>query len=98
MKTHYNTHQGIHRPTSKNHKCLICNEAFPRREKLNAHLRQSHCVSDEDIKTIAENGPDSKVTQDILARLKSSVYMKDSVFIEYIDEMPGELIANNLSN
>lgn len=97
MKSHLNTHQGIHRPSSKsNHKCLICNEAFPRREKLNAHLREAHFVSDDDIKTIAESGPDSKTTQEILDRLKSSVYVKDNAFIEYVDDMPGELITDDL--
>ena len=88
MTTHYNTHQGIHRPQSRNHKCILCMEAFPRREKLNKHLRQVHGVSDEDIKILAEKGPNSEEAVKILERLKSSVYTKDEeeVLIEYIDE------------
>lgn len=86
MKTHYNTHQGIHRPQSRNHKCLICMEAFPRREKLNKHLRQSHYINDDDITALAENGPDSEIGKKIIQRLKSSVYTKEEVLIEYIDE------------
>lgn len=93
MKTHFNTHRGIHRPSSKNHKCLICNEAFPRREKLNSHLRLQHRVSDDDIKSILEHGPDSKVTKDILDRLKVNLYTTDDEFIEYINDIPGELIT-----
>lgn len=86
MKTHYNTHQGIHRPQSRNHKCLICMEAFPRREKLNKHLRQDHHISDEDITELAKHGPDSEIGMKIIERLKSSVYTKEEVLIEYIDE------------
>lgn len=85
MKTHYNTHQGIHRPQSRNHKCIICNEAFPRREKLNKHLRQIHGINDEDITAIAENGPDSEITQKILERLRSAVCTKEEVLVEYVD-------------
>lgn len=86
MKSHFNTHQGIHRPQSRNHKCLICMEAFPRREKLNKHLRQDHHISDEDITLLAVNGPDSDIGMKIIARLKSSVYSKDDVLIEFIDD------------
>lgn len=41
MKTHYNTH---HRDQNevKSFKCLICPEAFFRREKLNEHLKLMH--------------------------------------------------------
>lgn len=91
MKTHYNTHQGIHRPQSRNHKCILCMEAFPRREKLNKHLRQTHGVNDEDIKILAEKGPESEDAKKILDRLKSSVEAKEEeeeeeVFIEYVDD------------
>lgn len=88
MKTHYNTHQGIHRPQSRNHKCILCMEGFPRREKLNKHLRQAHGVNDEDIKVLAEKGPDSEEAVKILQRLKSSVQTKEEreVFIEYVEE------------
>lgn len=92
MKTHYNTHQGIHRPQSRNHKCLICMEAFPRREKLNKHLRQDHHISDDDITDLAKNGPDSEIGMNIIERLKSSVYTKEEVLIEYIDEVGNEEI------
>lgn len=64
-------------------------EAFPRREKLNKHLRQDHGVSDEDIKILAEKGPDSEEAVKILQRLKSSVQTKQEegeVFIEYVEE------------
>lgn len=91
MKTHYNTHQGIHRPQSRNHKCILCMEAFPRREKLNKHLRQAHGVNDDDIKILAEKGPDSEDAKKILDRLKSSVeakeeHVEEEVFIEYVEQ------------
>lgn len=90
MKTHYNTHQGIHRPQSRNHKCILCMEAFPRREKLNKHLRQAHGVNDDDIKILAEKGPDSEDAKKILDRLKASVEAKEEeeeeVFIEYVEQ------------
>lgn len=86
MKTHYNTHQGIHRPQSRNHKCILCMEGFPRREKLNKHLREAHGVNDEDIRILAEKGPDSEEAVKILQRLKASVQTKEEVFIEYVEE------------
>lgn len=86
MKTHYNTHQGIHRPQSKNHKCILCMDAFPRRDKLNKHLRQAHGVSDEDIKILAEKGPNSEDALKILDRLRASVIPKEEVFVEYAKE------------
>lgn len=89
MKTHFNTHQGIHRPQARNHKCLICMDAFPRREKLNKHLRQVHRISDEDITTLAEHGPDSEITQKIIERLKST---KEEAFVEFV-EVPAECIT-----
>lgn len=85
MKTHYNTHQGIHRVQTRNHKCIICYEAFPRREKLNKHLRQDHLISDDDINVIAEHGPESDLTQTIIERLRSTVYSKEEILIEYVD-------------
>lgn len=86
MKTHYNTHQGIHRAQSRNHKCIICLEAFPRREKLNKHLRLEHRINDDDINTIAKNGPDSEITHEIIDRLRANVYTKDEILIEYVDD------------
>lgn len=86
MKTHYNTHQGIHRPQSRNHRCVMCSEAFPRREKLNKHLRQSHRISDEDICALAEHGPDSEIAQNILDRLKANIYTKEDVYVEYVND------------
>lgn len=61
-------------------------EAFPRREKLNKHLRQMHHINDEDITALAENGPDSEIGIKIIQRLKSSVYSNEDILIEYIDE------------
>lgn len=95
MKTHYNTHQGIHRAQSKNYRCLICSEAFPRREKLNKHLRQAHLISDEDVTSIATHGPESEVTQKIIDRLKLNVYTKEEVLIEYIDEAEDMFSTNS---
>lgn len=83
MKAHYNTHQGIHRPQSRNHKCIICSEAFPRREKLNKHLRETHRISDDDINAIAENGAESEITHKIIERLKAT---KEEIYIEFVDE------------
>lgn len=94
MKTHYNTHQGIHRPQSRNHKCVICFEAFPRREKLNKHLREEHRISDEDITAIAQNGPDSEITHQILDRLKANIYTKEEILIEYVDDND-EIVSPN---
>lgn len=94
MKTHYNTHQGIHRPQSRNHRCVMCSEAFPRREKLNKHLRQSHRISDDDICALAEHGPDSEITQKILDRLKTNIYTKEEIYVEYVDDA-GDLITSD---
>ncbi|XP_031621756.1 zinc finger protein 90 homolog isoform X2 [Contarinia nasturtii] len=93
MKTHYNTHNGIHRPQSRNHKCVICDEAFPRREKLNRHLRQAHRISDADIKNIAEHGPESEITKQIIDRLKANVYTKEEIFIEFESIDGSEMIS-----
>lgn len=87
MKTHYNTHQGIHRPQSRNQKCIICSEAFSRREKLNKHLRQTHRITDDDIRAIATHGPESEISQKIIERLK------EENVIEY--EESGELITSD---
>lgn len=95
MKTHYNTHQGIHRPQSRTHKCVICSEGFPRREKLNKHLRQSHRISDEDIKNIAEHGPESEITKEIIDRLRANVYTKEEVFVEFEAFDSGEIMSSD---
>lgn len=60
-------------------------EAFPRREKLNKHLRQLHGVSDDDIKMLAEKGPDSEEAKKILDRLKSNVANAKEEEEEYVD-------------
>lgn len=86
MTSHYNTHQGIHRPQSRNYKCVLCMEAFPRREKLNKHLRQVHDVSDDDIKKLAEKNPNSDEAVRIIERLKANMFFaKEEIVIEYID-------------
>lgn len=94
MKTHYNTHQGIHRPQSRNHKCILCMEAFPRREKLNKHLRQVHEVSDEDIKIIVEKGPESEEAMKILERLKTT--KEEAEVVEYLNFDDG--VANSVDD
>lgn len=96
MKTHYNTHQGIHRPQSRNHKCIICLEAFPRREKLNKHLRQTHRISDEDIIAIAEHGPDHEITRKIIDRLKANVYTKEEIYVEFVEDGSELITAETL--
>lgn len=73
-------------------------EAFPRREKLNKHLRQLHGVNDDDIKILAEKGPDSEDAKKILDRLKSSIEMlEEEVFIEYVDEQ-GDAVDDGVEN
>lgn len=104
MRTHFNTHQGIHRPQTRNHKCILCNEAFPRREKLNKHLRQVHCVNDEDIKILAEKGPESEDALKILERLRTTKEEEmEEHYIEFVDDgvdnasNDGELITGEES-
>lgn len=98
MKTHYNTHQGIHRIQSKNHKCLLCTEAFNRRERLNKHFSQVHGLSHEDINIITEHGPDSEKTQKLIEEIKQNVsYVKEEVYVEevYVDDVGAEYVDND---
>lgn len=41
MMTHYKVHQGIHRP-NRNHSCVVCNKSFPRKAKLEEHMKLFH--------------------------------------------------------
>lgn len=42
LKTHLKTHEKDQEEPPKNYKCLVCPQAFIRREKLNEHLFQAH--------------------------------------------------------
>lgn len=87
MTSHANIHKGIHRIQSRSYRCVLCDEAFPRREKLNKHLRQVHGTSDADIKKLAEKNPNSEESVKILERLKANMYFtKEELVFEYIDE------------
>jgi CO dehydrogenase/acetyl-CoA synthase alpha subunit len=46
MTTHFKVHQGIHRPINKTHKCLICQLTFPRKLKLDEHMKVAHQAID----------------------------------------------------
>lgn len=92
MMTHSNTHQGIFRPQSKNHKCPICTEAFSRRDRLNKHVKKSHNVDDGDLTALAENGPESEIGMEIIERIKPGVHKKEVIIIENADES-GEIIT-----
>lgn len=95
MKTHYNTHQGIHRIQTKNHKCILCEEAFARRERLRKHLIQDHGVSIDDCNTFMEKGPDSDIARKIINSVRDSNSMcKEEILVEYIDDVDGELMPN----
>lgn len=97
MKTHFNTHQGIHRVQTKNHKCILCNEAFARRERLSKHLMQEHGVSKEDSNKFVEEGPTSEMADKILKNARHDLdplENKEDILIEYIDEVDGEFVSN----
>lgn len=92
MKTHYNTHRGIHRIQPKNHKCILCENAFSRRERLTKHLIQDHGVNNVDCAQFMEKGPNSDIAQKIINASKEngSIY-KEEILVEYIEDVDGEL-------
>lgn len=97
MKTHFNTHQGIHRVQTKNHKCILCDQAFARRERLSKHLMQEHEVSKEDSNKVAIDGPTSEIADKILKNAREifdSLENKEDILVEYIDEVDGEIVSN----
>lgn len=97
MRTHFNTHQGIHRVQTKNHKCILCNQAFARRERLSKHLMQEHGVSKEDSNKFVEEGPTSEIADKILKNAMDGLdplENKEDILIEYIDEVDGEFVSN----
>lgn len=96
MKTHFNAHQGIHRVQTKNHKCILCDQAFARRERLSKHLMQEHGVSKEDSNKFVEKGPSSEIAEKILKNARESLDSledKEDILVEYIDE-DGEFVSN----
>lgn len=97
MKTHFNTHQGIHRVQTKNHKCLLCNQAFARPERLRKHLMQDHGVNKEDSKIVAAEGSAIGKAEKIQKYARDdvdSLENKEDILVEYIDEMDGEIVSN----
>lgn len=96
MKTHFNTHQGIHRVQTKNHKCILCDQAFARRERLSKHLMQEHDVSKEDSNQLVEEGPASEIADKILKMARDnldSMENKEDILVEYIDDVDGEFVT-----
>lgn len=96
MKTHFNTHQGIHRVQTKNHKCILCDQAFARRERLSKHLMQEHDVSKEDSNQLVEEGPTSEIADKILKMARDnldSMENKEDILVEYIDDVDGEFVT-----
>lgn len=83
MKSHFNTHQGIHRVHHKKHKCCFCREAYSRPQRLHKHFRDRHHLTDEEINAIEENGENNEY----LARLKTHVVVpKEEISLNFIDE------------
>lgn len=83
MRTHYNTHQGIHRANTKKHHCFLCTTSFSRRERFMKHLISDHAVNSDCITGIFENGIDSEESLKIIDELKQNA--EKEVIIEYID-------------
>lgn len=97
MKTHYNTHQGIHRTQPKNHKCILCDVAYARRERLVKHLTLDHNVNDEDCAALMQQGPNGDIAQKIVVdNLKESdSAFKEEILVEFIDEVDGVLLEDD---
>lgn len=95
MKTHYNTHQGIHRASKKSHECVLCPQKFVRRQRYVKHLGDDHQLGEEQINEIILHGAESEETRQIVEQIKRESQQPEEVFIEYIDGIDPAYINEN---
>lgn len=91
MKTHFNTHKGIHRVHQKKHKCPLCREAYARRESLLKHLRDKHHLSSDAMDLISKHGIDSDIAKEVLSHNKSPNHAFEYQFMEIVKEEENQI-------
>lgn len=83
MTTHYKAHQGIHRVHHKGHVCPICNQAFSRQDKLDAHLASQHSSANNVTKPESRSNLLNNLLNEVLGKTgtKASESMHYSIVV-----------------